>query len=603
MEVIPDQLAEGAEPLEKRRGRARRVRRSLKYKYRAIRLLEKIRVDLTEAADEEGHRPPTITDIIAVVRAHGLSEPESNLFRWLKEKDKLVQAYADKRARKQKSLGAGRGSALPVTEARVKEMIMEKRAQNLRVPKTLVKAWIKEHAEQLEPAVAKEFKFSAHYYSNAFRRMRVIVRRISSSKSIKNEDAAQYGRYFCRKLMELREKGYSADFADQTWCAAIEKDSVFGFFPPDFVFAADEVPFNFAEDGSTVTGQGMDAAVRSLRGTGKRFGSCVVICSAAGDLLDFVLIFKAGKKGLPAKELEKFAQYPHVHVTYTRSSYINEQIWRNTVIGKVLFNHIQAKFGRDFSKRRYLFLSDNHSSHQTAAVLEECKRNGVFPCFTPPNFTTHWSMIDDYVGTAARAEVYQQALKFEMDYFEKNPNGDGGIPIAERRELVVKWWSKAFESLQAAKKRELRWNAARRVGLWVTATSPADTAYRPNPVRFHGTAYRFFGEILYDPSHPDYAKVKEYHFSFPDTAGAIATDELQAEDEDGKSQEDHLVWNDDEDVGGDEEDDKIDSEEELEMFQHIIAKSRSRRADPASSGIVAQYDRLEAVDGRKRRKK
>lgn len=115
------QQADGAEPLEKRRGRSRRIRRSLKYKYRAIRLLEKLRLDLTEAADEEDARPPNFTDLVAVVRKYGLMEPEANLRRWFDGKEEIVNKYTDKRARKRKSIGAGRSPALPATEAHVKE--------------------------------------------------------------------------------------------------------------------------------------------------------------------------------------------------------------------------------------------------------------------------------------------------------------------------------------------------------------------------------------------------------------------------------------------------------------------------------------------------
>lgn len=487
-------------------------------------------------------------------------------------------------------------------------MILQKRAQNLRVPKGAVKSWLREHAMRLEPDVAEKFKFSPHYFANALRRMRMVVRSISSSKSVREEDGAQYGRFFCRKLMELRDKGYSAHFPDQSWCASIPKDSVFGFFPPEFIFAADEVPFNFAQDGSTVTARGTTAAVRSLRGTGKRFGTCVVICSAAGELLDFVLILKAGKRGLPAKKLEKFAAYPNVHVTDTTTSYINEQIWRNIVVGKVICRHIQNKFGRDFRKRRYLFLSDNHSCHQTASVLEECKNNGILPCFTPPNFTTHWSMIDDLVGSRVRDEVYRQAQDFEMEYFEENPNGDGAMRISVRRELAVKWWSKAFELQQSPAAKELRVNAARRVGLWVTPEKPADTNYLPCPTRFKSTAYSFFGEVLYESTHPDYSKEKEYNFSFPDSSVEIITTEMHAEDEDGKSEEAECVWNaeEEEEAVGDDDDvgmDELDSDEELQVFETMVLKSRSRRADPETSKIVAQYAALDAANKRKPKKK
>jgi hypothetical protein len=99
-------------------------------------------------------------------------------------------------------------------------------------------------------------------------------------------------------------------------------DSVFGFFPPATIFAIDEVPFNFCEDGKTMAVAGQDAAVRILRGTGKRAGTCVIACTA-GDLSKFVLIFKR-KTPFGKKESEYYSKLPNVRVTYSESSYINE---------------------------------------------------------------------------------------------------------------------------------------------------------------------------------------------------------------------------------------------------------------------------------------
>lgn len=145
-----------------------------------------------------------------------------------------------------------------------------------------------------------------------------MVRRISSSKSVDNETAAQYGRFFCRQIMDLREHGFNKFFPDGTWCTGMLPDSVFGFFRPEHIFAADEVPFNFADDGKTVSVRGSDAAVQTLRGTGKRFGTCVMVCNAAGQLLQFVVIFKALKR-IPEAEAALFRkEYPNVLVAWTK---------------------------------------------------------------------------------------------------------------------------------------------------------------------------------------------------------------------------------------------------------------------------------------------
>lgn len=598
-----EEVCVGVEPVEKRRGQPRRVRRTLKYKFRAIALLARVKEELEAAADEAEAPPPTLKDVICKTQQLGLKEPENNLYRWFKERLEIAREFALVRQRKQKTLGSGRPCAIPQAEAAVKSLVLAKRTKGLRVSRTTVKAWLIEKAGELEPAAAAKLKFGRTYMTNAYRRMGLVVRRISSSKAVRNDEAADFGRFFCRQLMELRMQGFSSIFKDQSWCQPELKDSVFGFFPPEFIFAADEVPFNFAADGATVCAQGQDAAVRTLRGTGKRFGTCVVLCSAAGDLLKFVLIFKAGKKGLKKSEIARFKEFSNVVVVHSESSYITEALWRNTVINDVLFKYIQAKWGRDFYKRRYLFLSDNHSSHQTKSVLEECYSNCIYPCFTPPNYTSHWSLIDDYVGTGARQVVYQKAQEFERQYFEDNPDGDGGVTASQRRELVVKWWHEAWNELQCEEKRVLRANAAKRVGLYVTPAKPADTTYLPNPVRFHGTSFQFFGEILYDATHPDHGKEKLFHFAFPREDKEPVIEEVQAEDEDGHSLEDACVWQADEVPSDDNSEEEAAAEEELEQFPNIIAEIRMRRDKQRTGNIVDQFQRLEEVDGRRRKKK
>ena len=280
----------------------------------------------------------------------GIAEPESNLYHLYAKRSSILEKFADKKLRKVRSVGSGQKSLLPKTEAAVKRMIEEKRRLSLRVSKRAAKKWLRETAHQLEPNQASKLKFSTKYFANAFRRMGVVARRISSCKSVDNETAALYGRFYCHQLMQLKENGWSTIFNDKTWCTDQMKDPVHGFFPPDAIFAADEVPFNFAAERMTVTEKGKDAAVRSLRGTGKRFGTCVILCSADGELLKFVLILKAGKKGLPPDEVERFKQYSNVIVTYSESSYITEEIWRKVVITQVLFRHIQKKGGQDFWK-------------------------------------------------------------------------------------------------------------------------------------------------------------------------------------------------------------------------------------------------------------
>jgi hypothetical protein len=139
-------------------------------------------------------------------------------------------------------------------------------------------------------------------------------------------------------------------------------------------------------------------------------------------------------------------------------------------------------------------------------------------------------LIDDYVGTGAREEFYDLAEQYEQEYFEKNPNGDGGVSAVERRLLAVKWWHEAYEATRAPEKVAMRVKAAKRVGLYVTPQRPIDGSFLPAPTRFQNTAYSFFGETLCDSTSPDFNKEKPYDFAF-EKGKKIKVREVQAHEE------------------------------------------------------------------------
>jgi hypothetical protein len=203
-------------------------------------------------------------------------------------------------------------------------------------------------------------------------------------------------------------------------------------------------------------------------------------------------------------------------------------------------------------------------------------------------------LIDDYVGNSARKVFYNLAEEYENEHFANSPDSNGGIGAAERRLLCVEWWHKVFNMIAADNRsKELRVNAARRVGLWTTPKRPADLRYLPNPVRFQGTVFQTFGEILYDPNHPDYNKEKEYDFAFVCVDGKKGHEirEVQAEDEDGKSEEEECVWAEDEELA------EIDSDEE-EGIQSFAGLRKAVCITTGGSGkILDQFQDLAEVDG------
>ena len=573
-------------------------------------LVDKIRSELAEAADEQNIEAPSLQIVFERLNETGI--PTNNLYKWMAKRDLIAQQYKQERGggnrglKKFKSVGSGRLPLLQRSEAAVKAIVIAKRESHIRVSRSSVKELLKLKAVELQPEIAAKMSFSRFYFRAALDRMSLVTRPISSTKNVKNEEAAQYGRFMCLQIMELRKNGTCEQLGDVNWPPNFVQDSVFGFFKPEDIFAIDEVPFNFCDDGKTVSVIGQDAAVRCLRGTGKRAGTAVICCSAAGHLSRIVLIFKRNTPW-SNKEAAFYKTLSNVIVTYSATSYINEQLWRQQVVDKQVVDCAMNAYGRDWTKRNYILLSDNHKSHQTTDVLAHCAKNRVLPVFSPPNCTPFWSLIDDYTGAALRRMVYRQAFDYEAQYFEDHPDGDGAIDASERRMLLAKWWNEAFDEAKAPEMQRARVNAAKRVGLYVTATKPADDSFLPCPVRFKGTPYKFFGEQLYNTEHPDFQKVKRFDFAFPDAAN-VRPNYDQVHDEDGFSGEDEEEIVQKEELGQNAEGGNVsevekvlEEEEENEdedegLVNEKSLKSRAQQRKEASKKIVAQFEDLKAAE-------
>lgn len=118
------------------------------------------------------------------------------------------------------------------------EMIVKMRASHNREPRRFAKSLLREKAAALEPEITSKLKFARTFFANAFRRMGFVVWRISSTKAITNEDAAQFGRFFCLQIMELRQFGFSRFFPDNSLTLNIncENDVSLGTFVQSIFF-------------------------------------------------------------------------------------------------------------------------------------------------------------------------------------------------------------------------------------------------------------------------------------------------------------------------------------------------------------------------------
>jgi hypothetical protein len=178
--------------------------------------------------------------------------------------------------------------------------VYAKRDQPICVSRNFVNKLLKLKAGEFQPEIAAKMSLGTRYFQAALRWINLVTRPISSTKNRTNEEAAQFGRFLCRQIMDLRSKGRCDQLGVVSWPTEFTPDSVFWL---EHFYAIDEVPFNFCDDGKTVSVAGRDAAVRSLRGTEKRAGTAVLCCSATGELSTIVLIFKR-KTAWSKKEAE-----------------------------------------------------------------------------------------------------------------------------------------------------------------------------------------------------------------------------------------------------------------------------------------------------------
>src|SRR5690606_21128748 len=242
----------------------------------------------------------------------------------------------------------------------------------------------------------KHFKFSKNAFGNFMTRSNLLVKRISSTKAVSNEEALERGIHWTQQLIELRKKGKLPTHGeDDIKLEGMGHCPLFEFFQPSQVVMYDEVPVNFLPEGSTVTESGQGAAVKSVTGTGKRFCSLIIFASTEGKLLKVVIIYKWQKATFNKTEQPKYDELEDVVVTGTKSSYVNQQVLQQKVVPRVLRQYQKSISEEDKEVQWLVVAADNHSSHYTAAVLQDLFDARMIPIFSPPNCTPWWCLIDD----------------------------------------------------------------------------------------------------------------------------------------------------------------------------------------------------------------
>lgn len=153
-----------------RGGAALRYRPSVKFKYKALLLIDKCLRDLTDAASLNDVLPPTLQDVFKVLSDKGVATSTNNLYKWYAKRSSITQRFLTEKKKRAKSVGSGRGPILKEVEDVVKRLIYQQREKHLRVSRSRAKVLLQEKAKELMPDQAAKFKFSKHYFQDAFRR-------------------------------------------------------------------------------------------------------------------------------------------------------------------------------------------------------------------------------------------------------------------------------------------------------------------------------------------------------------------------------------------------------------------------------------------------
>lgn len=456
-------------PPSKRRGAASRKSYPLKTKVRYIKLY-----DL--AAEEMKKNDPAVTQkgILAALGNTGkLHAPMSSIKKWVvgPERDKILEAYADVKKRKLRSVGSGRKPAWPAAEQRTVNWIREKRDAGLRVLRRVALKMLKKEiiAEIGDDAgQLSKFKNSRNLFHNFLSRHKLRNSSVSSTKAVTNQEAERAGRYMMQCYLELRKSGTCPGADLSSWALTHSFDPFWGHFPPHYILAVDEVPINFLETGKTLNFEKESAAVKSVTSAGKRAATLLLAVSTSGDILKPMLIFKS-KKGLKNSEMQKFQQYDNVIVATSESSYINHKLYRGPFRSKVLLPYCRSLDPE--SKDWFLLSADNHTAHYEASVLRDLIDDRILPVFSPANQTPWWMLIDDGIGSGYRSCIYEHGFEWEEKYMLTHPNGAVSAP--ERRLLLVKWTHEVFDELSKSEpfKRRII-NAGARCGMRFPLQAP-----------------------------------------------------------------------------------------------------------------------------------
>ena len=179
----------------------------------------------------------------------------------------------------------------------------------------------------------------------------------------------------------------------------------------------------------------------------KRFCTSQVTLCAQADQQDVKLevIFRSRSGGANIDKTEQafYKNHPEIKVRWQHKAWADEE---------VIFDYLMDFREQTMDKGEVVLFMDNHGSQRTPLVQLTMEALDIKPIFFPANCTDCVSPVDRNIGAWLKRKVYMyQEEELEDHEHWSLSVAEGGLTAPEKRMMVVKWLSRAWEEFKTTR--------------------------------------------------------------------------------------------------------------------------------------------------------
>jgi hypothetical protein len=341
-------------------------KKTLRHRYRLslkLELLNTLDPVRKALADRDGVALASIdAKRVLAVLSHNSGVPSSTLDKWARSEVKLRIKFNNKFNRKHKSFGSGAKPKFPKSEAKVGDLVRERRSKHRAVSKEFV-------IRNLEVEAIKENKteFDLHgitddIFFGFISRQRFAFRKPSNVKSLSKIESVKRIRGFWRWLCQLFRGALPLSLGETS--AIVPK---YGRFPPKCRKSKDEVPARFGGSSNILSNKGESSTIlQVIEGWGDRIGTWSLSAGPGGLDLPVAVIFKGTGLKLSEEELSFYKTLKNIIVLFQPNAWVDTSIELKIV--ELMMKPIVQKVKKSFTEAGELFpgvllIQDNFSPH------------------------------------------------------------------------------------------------------------------------------------------------------------------------------------------------------------------------------------------------